>query len=327
MTIPLITGNFDVSQSGINNLVNKVNIALGAVVQFQNLTGAITSIGAATSLGSFTSLQLKTALTDETGSGLAVFATSPTLVAPALGTPISMVGTNITGTASAFNIGGNAATATLASTVTTNANLTGPIASVGNATSITSQTGTGTKFVVDNTPTLITPVLGVATATSLNKMAITAPATSSTLAVADGKTLTASNTMTLSGTDGVTMNVTNSKVRTIGFSVSSASLATGQQGGYVVVPVGGTITGWSICANAGTATVTTWKIANGTAVPTVANSISTSGVSLATGTAIESTTVSDFTSTTVTAGDIFAFNLSAVSGVTTLQFQLQITVT
>jgi len=47
-------------------------------------------------------------------------------------------------------------------------NLTGPITSVGNVTSIASQTGTGTKFVVDNTPTLITPVLGVATATSIN---------------------------------------------------------------------------------------------------------------------------------------------------------------
>jgi hypothetical protein len=84
-------------------------------------------------------------------------------------------------------------------------NLTGPITSVGNATSIASQTGTGTKFVVDNTPTLITPVLGVATATSINKMAITAPATSSTLAVADSKTFTASNTLTLAGTDSTTM--------------------------------------------------------------------------------------------------------------------------
>ena len=51
---------------------------------------------------------------------------------------------------------------------TTNANLTGVITSVGNATSIASQTGSGTKFVVDNSPTLITPNIGAATATSLN---------------------------------------------------------------------------------------------------------------------------------------------------------------
>jgi len=47
-------------------------------------------------------------------------------------------------------------------------NLTGPITSVGSATSIAAQTGTGTTFVVQTSPTLITPTLGVATATSVN---------------------------------------------------------------------------------------------------------------------------------------------------------------
>ncbi|MFA5838579.1 MAG: immunoglobulin-like domain-containing protein [Candidatus Paceibacterota bacterium] len=55
-----------------------------------------------------------------------------------------------------------------AATVTTNANLTGPITSVGNATAIASQTGTGTKFVVDTSPTLITPQLGYASSTQLS---------------------------------------------------------------------------------------------------------------------------------------------------------------
>jgi len=52
-----------------------------------NLTGAVTSVGLATVLGSFTSANLSAALTDETGTGLAVFATSPTLTTPLLGTP------------------------------------------------------------------------------------------------------------------------------------------------------------------------------------------------------------------------------------------------
>lgn len=82
----------------------------------------------------------------------------------ALGTPSSGVATNLTGTASGLTAGA----------VTTNANLTGPITSVGNATSIASQTGTGTKFVVDTSPTLVTPILGVATATSLAVGNITA---------------------------------------------------------------------------------------------------------------------------------------------------------
>lgn len=53
-------------------------------------------------------------------------------------------------------------------TVTTNANLTGPITSTGNATAIASQTGTGTKFVVDTSPTLVTPNIGSATGTRVS---------------------------------------------------------------------------------------------------------------------------------------------------------------
>ena len=56
-------------------------------------------------------------------------------------------------------------------------NLTGVITSSGAATSIASQTGTGTKFVVDTSPTLVTPVLGVATATSINGTTIPSSAT------------------------------------------------------------------------------------------------------------------------------------------------------
>lgn len=47
--------------------------------------------------------------------------------------------------------------------------------------------------------------IGATTATSINKVAITAPATSATLTIANGKTLTANNTLTLAGTDATTM--------------------------------------------------------------------------------------------------------------------------
>jgi hypothetical protein len=52
-----------------------------------------------------TSAQLAGVLSDETGSGSAVFATSPTLVTPALGTPSALVATNATGTASGLTVG------------------------------------------------------------------------------------------------------------------------------------------------------------------------------------------------------------------------------
>ena len=63
-----------------------------------NLTGAITSNNTTTSLGSFSSANLSAALTDETGSGANVFATSPVLVTPSLGiaTAQSLVVSGIT---------------------------------------------------------------------------------------------------------------------------------------------------------------------------------------------------------------------------------------
>jgi hypothetical protein len=64
--------------------------------------------------------------------------------------------------------------------------------------------GTGVPCRV-NTPTLITPVLGIATATSINKITLTQPATGSTLTIIDGKTLTANKSITLEGTDSTTM--------------------------------------------------------------------------------------------------------------------------
>lgn len=64
-------------------------------------------------------------------------------------------------------------------------------------------------------PTLVTPVLGVATATSINKVAFTAPATNATLTIANGKTLTANNSVTFAGTDATTMT----------FPSTSASIA------------------------------------------------------------------------------------------------------
>jgi phage-related tail fiber protein len=92
-----------------------------------------------------------------------------------IGTP-SAVWQNVYATTFTGNLTGNA------STVTTNANLTGPITSVGNATSVASQTGTGSKFVMDTSPTiagaiLVTPNIGVATGTSFNSITGLAVAT------------------------------------------------------------------------------------------------------------------------------------------------------
>ena len=83
-------------------------------------------------------------------------------------------------------------------------NLTGPITSVGSATSVASQTGTGSTFVMNTSPTLVTPVLGVATATSINSTVIptskTLVATDSTAFVVPSQTSNAGKYLTTDGT-------------------------------------------------------------------------------------------------------------------------------
>ena len=130
-----------------------------------------------------------------------------------------------------------------------------PVASGG--TGVTSSTGT-VAVVLSNTPTLVTPVLGVATATSINKMAITAPATSSTLAVADGKTLTASNSLTLAGTDATTMTFPASSTTVAGLSIAESFTAkqtfTGATGSLASAFINATETS-TISATAATGTI------------------------------------------------------------------------
>lgn len=81
-----------------------LGLAIGSDVQAFSANNALTT-DKLSDFAATTSAELITVISDETGSGALVFATSPTLVTPALGTPASGVATNLTGTAAGLTAG------------------------------------------------------------------------------------------------------------------------------------------------------------------------------------------------------------------------------
>jgi hypothetical protein len=90
-------------------------------------------------------------------------------------------------------------------------NVTATATEINYLSGVTSPTGTG-ALVLATSPTLVTPTLGVATATTINKVTITAPATSATLTLAQGSSIITSGayaiTFTSTNTTGVTLPTT-----------------------------------------------------------------------------------------------------------------------
>lgn len=157
---------------------------------------------------STTSAQLAGVISDETGSGSLVFATSPTLVTPNLGTPSAATLTNATG----LPIGGISATGTPSAstylrgdgswaTVSGTGDVVGPASATDNA--VARFDGTTGKL-IQNSAVTIADTTGDITGGKYN--GLTVSTTTGTFSLANGKTLAVDNTLTFVGTDSSTVN-------------------------------------------------------------------------------------------------------------------------
>ena len=106
------------------------------------------------------------------------------------------------------------------------------------------------------------------------------------------------------------------------FVNAGAALASGVNPAYFTVPYACTIQAWNIAVSpADTATIDIWRLATGTAIPTVSNTITASAVpAISTGTAVHSTVTTGWCGTgtcAIAANDIIGINLKAVGGTAT----------
>lgn len=171
--------------AGIGDIAVRTDVSKSYILQatpastLGNWVELLTPADSVTSVDGLTGTVVLSGLYDPLGAA----ASKLPLTGGTMSGNIAMASNKITGLADPTSAQDAATKNYIDTAVLAPSNLTGPITSVGNVTSIASQTGTGTKFVVDQSPTIVTPTLsGNTTAGTINGTTIP---TSKTLVATD----------------------------------------------------------------------------------------------------------------------------------------------
>jgi hypothetical protein len=240
--------NNSLTFNGTDN--STVNFASGGTVAYTS--SSLSQFGAATAA------DFKDKISGTTGSGNLVFATNPTFpsgfkigVAPnevaisgttGSGSMVLSSSPTITGSPIIAGVTISGATGTSNLVFSNSPTIINPTIQINNAQNVATAsqvlTGiTGTAgLVLSNSPTLVTPILGVASATSINKVTITAPLTSSTLTIANAKTLTVNTSLTFNGNDS-TINFRDGGNVVYSTDLSSYVLTSGLQTAIITTQI------------------------------------------------------------------------------------------
>lgn len=188
----------------------------------------------------------------------------------------------------------------------------------GNPT-VTLGSNTGTPAVTASAPLGITTATGNATCATC----VTSTSPGAGIAHFAGSTQAVTSSAVVAA-DVATVLKARGIPFTIGDPKSGSAALTTSDVDFITVPFKCTISAYNLILQpSGTITVKFWKVATGTAAPTVTEVISTNGVGIASGTAIHSTTVTDFTTTAVAANDMMAMAVVSVATATYVQGVLQ----